>query len=107
MNKDLQLRAAKCEGLELIVYHAAPGSRGDIGYKNHLTNYDNWNNVMRLRDLAIEKRGGAYCRLIYEITGGVIEYATKEQVVEAAVGALESLESLKARIGAFYEKETT
>ena len=119
MNKDLQARAAKCEGLELIVYGRAPEGFGDLGLANPKTNYDDWNNVMRLRDLAIAKNRKEYVFQLWinnprgtmhegealkfwrgEWTYGTIikvnkvlireaVCATKEQILEAAVRTLE------------------
>ena len=88
INKELQERAAKCEGLwfeKLETY--TPGLTRCI-MRNPLTDYDDWNNVMRIRDLAIKERGGAYSRWIFRVAGDCVESATKEQIVEAAVKTL-------------------
>ena len=118
MNKDLQQRAAKCEGMETDFYERRTrtvcpmycmvdgGCCGNNPREeemepewvggNPLTDYDDWNNVMRLRDLAIAKQPAMFAHYIQVIVlRDISEYpegafATKEQIFEAKEQILEA-----------------
>lgn len=93
---DLWRRAAKCEGLapcEIV------GGSMTQHYSEPLTNYDDWNNVMRLRDLAIAKDKSGFSKNLiklvawwdwdWETVALVVARATKEQIVEACCLTME------------------
>ena len=102
MNKDLQARAAKCDlGVRQRTTDDGlwewPGSNA---LHESPPDYDDWNNVIRLRDLAIEKNLILYSVILKTTTGAILvsanaqeafamECATKEQILEAAVRTLE------------------
>ena len=91
MNKDLQRRAAKCDlGVRQRTTDDGlwewPGS--DALHESP-PDYDDWNNVMRLRDLAIAKAGVGDFAM--HLGDGIWHCAaTKEQIVEASVLTLEA-----------------
>ena len=82
MNKELQERAAKCEGLELTKWTLKGIKNKFREIPNPLTDYDDWNNVMRL-----------YRKFLKRTAGNDMCFATVAMVKNAmAFGTVESVD---------------